>query len=140
MPRKDRVSRAVEMAREASETHELAKRNVDKDRVMSRAADMAREVSETHVLVKGCRGRTGWWAEQQRWQGKRLKLTFWWKNGEEGQGDEQSRDGKGSVWNPHSGERMPRKDRVSRAAEMAREASETHELVKRNADKWQGDE
>jgi hypothetical protein len=31
---------------------------------------------------------------------------------------------------------MPRRDRVmSRAAEMAREASETHELVKRNADK-----
>jgi hypothetical protein len=31
---------------------------------------------------------------------------------------------------------MPRKDRVmSRAAEMAREASETHNLVKINADK-----
>ena len=31
---------------------------------------------------------------------------------------------------------MPRKDRVmSRAAEITREASETHELVKRNADK-----
>jgi hypothetical protein len=31
---------------------------------------------------------------------------------------------------------MPRKDRViSRAAERAREVSETHDLVKRNADK-----
>jgi hypothetical protein len=36
---------------------------------------------------------------------------------------------------------MPGKDRViSRAGEMAREASETYELVTRNNDKGQGDE
>jgi hypothetical protein len=36
---------------------------------------------------------------------------------------------------------MPRKERVmSRAAEMTREASETHELVNKNADEGQGDE
>jgi hypothetical protein len=29
------------------------------DRVMSRAAEMARDASETHALVKECRGRTG---------------------------------------------------------------------------------
>jgi hypothetical protein len=36
---------------------------------------------------------------------------------------------------------MPATDRVmSRAAEMAREASETHALVKKNAEEGQGDE
>jgi hypothetical protein len=30
-----------------------------RDRVMSRAAEVAREASETHVLVKECQGRTG---------------------------------------------------------------------------------
>jgi hypothetical protein len=116
MPRKDRVmSRASEMAREASETHVLVKTMPRKDRVMSIAAEMAREASETHALVKECRGRTGWWEEQQRQQGKRLKLTFWWKNAEEWQGDEQSR-----------------------SAEMAREASETHALVKKDADGGEG--
>jgi len=50
MPGKDRViSRAALMEREASETHELVKRN---DMVMSRAAEVAREASETHTLVK----------------------------------------------------------------------------------------
>ena len=44
MPRKDRViSRAALMEREASETHELVKRN---DMVMSRAAEVAREASK----------------------------------------------------------------------------------------------
>jgi hypothetical protein len=39
MPRKDRVmSPAGEMAREASETHVLVKKNADRGRVMSRAA------------------------------------------------------------------------------------------------------
>jgi hypothetical protein len=36
---------------------------------------------------------------------------------------------------------MPTEERMmSRAAEMAREASETHELVKKNADRGEGDE
>jgi hypothetical protein len=76
-----------------------------KDRAMSRATDMAKEGSETHVLV----------------------------NAGDGQGDEQSsRDGKGSVWNPRSGEKECRqKNRVmSKAAEMERKPSETHVLVK----------
>ena len=60
MPTKEGVmSRAAEMAREASETHVLVKKNADGGRVMSRAAKIAREASETHGLVKECRGRTG---------------------------------------------------------------------------------
>jgi hypothetical protein len=169
MPIEERVmSRAAETAREASKTHALMKKNAGggegyeqssrdgkdsawsspsgestrKDRVMSRAAEMTREASETHPLQKECRARTGWWGEQQRWKGKRLKLTFWWQNAEKGQGDEQSsRDDTGSVWNSPTAERMPAMDRViSRAAEMAKEASETHALGKKNADGGEGDE
>jgi hypothetical protein len=57
MPRKDRaMSRAADMAREASETGETMRM---KDMVMTRAAEMAKEASETHELVKEYRGRTG---------------------------------------------------------------------------------
>jgi hypothetical protein len=50
---------------------------------------------------------------------------------EEGPGDEQSRrNGKGGVSNSRPGECMPRNESVmSRVAEMAREVSETHDLV-----------
>jgi hypothetical protein len=62
-------------------------------------------VSETHVLVK--------------YSG-------------EGQGDEESRrDGKGRVSYSRSDERMRTKDRVlNRSAEIEREVSATHALVK----------
>jgi hypothetical protein len=126
------MSGAREMARVASETHALVKKNADggegdgqssrhakgtvcnsrpcermprKDRAMSRATDMAKEGSETHILV----------------------------NAGDGQGDEQnSRDGKGCVCNPHSGEKeCQQKNRaMSKAAEMERKASETHFVVK----------
>jgi hypothetical protein len=132
---KDRVmSKAREMARVASETHVLVKKNAGrgegdeqssrdakgsvwnshpgermpkKDRAMSSTTDMAKEGSETQVLV----------------------------NSSDGQGDEQSsRDGKGSVWNPRSGEkecRQKNRNRVmSKAAETERKVSETHVLVK----------
>jgi hypothetical protein len=60
MPRKDRVlSRAAEMAREASETHALVKKNADGGEEDEQTAEMEREASETHLLVKECRGRTG---------------------------------------------------------------------------------
>jgi hypothetical protein len=84
-----------------------------KDVVMSRAAEMEREASETHELWKEWRRRTGWSAEQTRWKGKRRKLTRWGKNDDEGRSDEQSsRDGNGSVWNSRAGERMTTKARV----------------------------
>jgi hypothetical protein len=111
------MSRAAEIAREASETHALVKNNAEEgqgDEQSSR--DGKGSVWNSHAGEKECRWRRGWWAEQQRPQGKRLKLTRWLK-------------------------RMPIEERVMRrAAEMAREASETHMLVKRNADGGEGDE
>jgi hypothetical protein len=76
-----------------------------KDRAMSRAVEMAMETSGTHALRE---------------------------DADEGQGDEQSsREAKTSVWNSRTAERLPMRDSVmSRAAEMVREASRTHELRK----------
>jgi hypothetical protein len=128
------MSRAAEIEREVSETHELVKPT--EDRVMSRAGETARQGSETHALVKRnveegqgdvqmsrdgegsvWNSRSGErmprkdmemsrWVEQQRWQGKCVKLTIWGKNAEEGEGDERSSsDGKRSVWNSRAGEK-----------------------------------
>jgi hypothetical protein len=60
MPTKERaMSKAAEMARHASETHALVKKNADEGQGVSGAAEVAREAGETHVLVKECPGRTG---------------------------------------------------------------------------------
>jgi hypothetical protein len=72
MPRKDSVlSRAAEMAREASETHALVKKNAEEGQCEQRSRDGNGSL-RNHALLK--------------------------KIAEEGQGDEQSsKDGKGGV-------------------------------------------